>query len=404
MTIDMNINRLPIKNLARRTGRTTALLILVILLAVSMMGGSLIVSSLQSGLDNLQTRLGADVIVVPDEAKSKKDLESILLDGVPGYFYMDKAYLEKVAAREGVAKASPQYYLASAKAGCCSMPVQVIGFDPETDFTVSPWISQRYKGELEKGEIVAGYGINKGVGDTLAFFGVDCTIVAKLDRTGTALDNAVYGTFDTIREMIEGSKKNSFKYFSQQNPDDIISSILIDVEEDYDIDQVVGDINVHVRGVEATATKSMLSGVSDSLAGISRIIRLLIAVVWILMLIILFVVFSAMIGERKKEFAILRVAGMSRKMLAKVILTESGILSLAGGLIGCVFAAVMMIPVNTIMKEELALPFLMPGAGKILIFALITLVLTVLVGAVASSYAAVKLSKVDTGLILKEGN
>ena len=56
------------------------------------------------------------------------------------------------------------------------------------------------------------------------------------------------------------------------------------------------------------------------------------------------------------------------------------------------------------MKEELALPFLMPGAGKIVIFGLITLALTVLVGAIASSYAAVKLSKVDTGLILKEGN
>jgi hypothetical protein len=46
----------------------------------------------------------------------------------------------------------------------------------------------------------------------------------------------------------------------------------------------------------------------------------------------------------------------------------------------------------------------MPGAGKIVIFGSITLALTVLVGAIASSYAAVKLSKVDTGLILKEGN
>ncbi|MBR2576068.1 MAG: ABC transporter permease, partial [Firmicutes bacterium] len=87
----MNINRLPVKNLLRKSGRTTALLILVILLSVSMMGGTLTVTSLQSGLASLETRLGADIIVVPDEAKSKKDLESILLDGVPGYFYMDRA-------------------------------------------------------------------------------------------------------------------------------------------------------------------------------------------------------------------------------------------------------------------------------------------------------------------------
>ena len=56
------------------------------------------------------------------------------------------------------------------------------------------------------------------------------------------------------------------------------------------------------------------------------------------------------------------------------------------------------------LKNELGLPFLMPGAGKILVIAGLTILLTVLVGAAASSYAAVKLSKVDTGLILKEGN
>ena len=400
----MNINRLPVKNLLRKSGRTTALLILVILLSVSMMGGTLTVTSLQSGLASLETRLGADIIVVPDEAKSKKDLESILLDGVPGYFYMDRALLDKVAAREGVGKISAQYYLASAKAGCCSMPVQIIGFDPQTDFTVTPWIAQSYKGEVGPREVVAGCNINRAVGDTLTFFGVDCTIVARLDSTGTELDNAVYGTFDTIQEMIEGSKTNGFAYFSQQNPGNIISSILIDVEEGYSIEQVVGDINVHVRGVEATATRSMITGVSDSLAGIARIIRLLILVVWLLMLVVLFVAFTAMIGERKKEFAILRVTGMSRGMLSRVILAESALVSLAGGVIGCLFTAALMIPFHTILKNELGLPFLMPGAGKILLIAALTILLTVVVGAAASSYAAVKLSKVDTGLILKEGN
>ena len=297
----MNMNTLPLKNLRRRMGRTTALVIVVILLSVSMLGGGLIVDSLQRGLASLETRLGADIIVVPDEAKSKKDLEAILLDGVPGYFYMDRAYYDKVVSREGLGRVSAQYYLASTKSGCCSMPVQIIGFDPETDFTVTPWIEQSGGKELGLYDVVAGYNINKTVGGKLKFFDVECRVVSKLDRTGTELDNAVYANFDTIRALIEASKTNSFKFFSEQNPADIVSSILIDVEEGYSIDDVVADINIHVKGVEAVATKSMLSGVSDSLKGVSRVIKVLIAVIWILVLLILLVVFSSMIHQRKKE-------------------------------------------------------------------------------------------------------
>lgn len=400
----MNINSLPIKNLQHKAGRSTALMVVVLLLSISMLGGSLIVDSLQSGLNSLETRLGADIIVVPDEAKSKKDLESILLDGVPGYFYMDREYVDKIAQREGVKQVSAQYYLASAKAGCCTMPVQIIGFDPETDFTVTPWIAKSYGKELGLYDVVVGYNINKSVGSSITFFGTSCNIVAKLDRTGTELDNAVYADFDTTKALIEASKENSFSYFSNHNPDDIVSSVLIDVEDGYSIDEVVGDINIHIKGVEATATKSMLSGVSDSLSGISSIIKLLVGAVWLLVLIIMLVVFSSMINERKKEFAVLRVAGMSRAMLARVILLESALVSLIGGVTGCAFSLIMIYPFSTVIENELGMPFLTPSFEKAAVLTIVTLLLTVVVGALASSYAAIKLSKVDTGLILKEGN
>lgn len=400
----MNIHSLPVKNLKRKSARTSALMVLVMLLSLSMLGGSLVVSSLQSGLDSLETRLGADIIVVPDEAKSKKDLEAILLDGVPGYFYMNKAYYDKVAAREGIAKISAQYYLASTKSGCCTVPVQIIGFDPETDFTVTPWIQQSGGKALGLYDIVAGYNINQPIGGKIKFFDVNCTVVSKLDKTGTELDNAVYANFDTIKELIEASKTNSFPFFSQQNPDDIVSSILIKVEDGYEIEDVVNDINLHVRKVEATATKSMLSGVSDSLQGVSDIIKLLIGVIWGLLLVILIVVFSSTVNERKKEFAILRVAGMSRGMLAKTVLTESALVSLLGGVIGEILALVMVYPFSTMIENALGLPFLTPQLPQMLLMAVITLALTLVVGSAASAYEAVQLSKVDTGLILREGN
>ena len=61
----MTLRRLPLRNILRHPGRTAALVILVSFLALSLFAGSVIVLSLNNGLENLERRLGADLIVVP---------------------------------------------------------------------------------------------------------------------------------------------------------------------------------------------------------------------------------------------------------------------------------------------------------------------------------------------------
>ena len=82
---------LAIKNLRRKPARTVALVLLAAFLSMSIFGGSMIVLSLRNGLRSYEARLGADIVVVPYEAQTKGTLESILLQGIPGYFYMCSA-------------------------------------------------------------------------------------------------------------------------------------------------------------------------------------------------------------------------------------------------------------------------------------------------------------------------
>ena len=70
--------------------------------------------------------------------------------------------------------------------------MQIIGFDPETDFSVQPWIRRSYGGELKKYDIVVGNDLNAFVGDTFKFYGTDCHVAAKLDKTGTSFDTTVF--------------------------------------------------------------------------------------------------------------------------------------------------------------------------------------------------------------------
>jgi putative ABC transport system permease protein len=98
---------LSLKNLIHSPGRTTALTLLTMFLAFSLLGGSLLVYGLKSGLGNLESKLGADIMVVPYEATTKSTFSDMLLQGNPGYFYMDDNIMDKLNTFDGVGEIYP---------------------------------------------------------------------------------------------------------------------------------------------------------------------------------------------------------------------------------------------------------------------------------------------------------
>ena len=391
------------KNIIKRPARSIALMILAAVLSLSLLGGTLIVQALNNGFGSLEDRLGADIMVVPYEATTKQELENIVLQGNTGYFYMNGEYLDELTLLEGVGRISPQYYLASVKAGCCSMPVQIIGFDPETDFAITPWIKKSGSGEVGYLDAVVGNDLNAFVGDEMSFFGVKVNVVAKMDKTGTSYDTQVFTTRQTIQTLIEASLNKQLNEYASINSGNVISCILIDVDDTHNVDEVVNDINIHYKKLRAIRTTNMISGISDSLAAVSDIARIIIAAVWIVALGIMILTFFMMTGERKKEFAVLRVLGASRGKLAKTVLTEGVVLSFAGGIFGVILGLIIIIPFSGYIETKMALPFLLPGTHVIIFAAALAVLLSALAGALTAGFAAARIGMIDTGMILRKG-
>ena len=400
----MNFRSLPLRNLARKPGRTGALILLTAFLALSIFGGSAVVLSLRSGLKSLEARLGADVIVVPANAKSKVNLENMYLQGTAGYFYMDASVLEKIRGIEGVEKAAPQIFLASLRADCCSMPVQVIGIDQEADFTVQPWIEKSYGRALGERDVLVGSKVNSDVGGSLRIYNVNCPVVGRLESTGTGLDTAVYASMDTIRLLLDAAREMGRNLQIEGKAESVVSAVYVKVRDDWDVEKVANEINIHIRKVEAVRTRNMITSVSDSLSGVSSTVAALLAVVWVLAFVILFIAFTMLIHERKREFAVLRALGASRRRLGRMILAESALVSLGGGALGILLAAAVVFPFASLIETRLGLPFLTPGIGRALTLAAATLLITLLAGPAASAHAARRLSRVDPGSVLREGN
>jgi putative ABC transport system permease protein len=76
----------------------------------------------------------------------------------------------------------------------------------------------------------------------------------------------------------------------------------------------------------------------------------LIAAIWALALVILLIAFAMIAGERKREFAVLRLLGTSRSMLGGLILKESALCSLAGGVLGAALASLIVFPFTTLIE------------------------------------------------------
>ena len=397
------MKRLAVKNLLGRPGRTAALFFLVLLLSLTLCGGGLVLSSLRTGLGSLENRLGADVIVMPAKAALKTDLDTLFLQGTIGPYYMSMSTVDKIAKTEGIDRLSTQIFLSSMRASCCSIPIQVIGFDPESDFTVSSWLKESRQESLDDGRLLVGSRVNANPGESIKLYNISCPVAGQLQPTGTGLDTAVYCTLPTIRTLMTAAEDLGGYSSISGDPSETVSAVYIKVKEGVDPKDVADSINVHVRKVKAVQTRSVITTVADSLSGLEGILTLLIIAAAVLVWLVLFAAFTLMTGERKKEFATLRLCGLSRGRLAGLVFREAAIVSLLGSAAGAGLSFLLVHAFSGALGKALGLPFLLPSAGTAAVLALAALFGCLLAGPLAAAVSARKLSRADTGLILREG-
>ena len=164
MAQSLSVRTLAIKNLQRSPFRTFSMASLVALCSAVLFGSFLLASSLRNGISGMKERIGADLMIVPNGYE--QTLESVLLSGEPNYFYMDKGIETIVRGIDGVKEVTSQFYLTSLSESCCDFPVQIIGFDPESDFLIKPWI-QKYNADGDN--LFAGSNVNVEK-NTVSFF------------------------------------------------------------------------------------------------------------------------------------------------------------------------------------------------------------------------------------------
>ena len=202
---------------------------------------------------------------------------------------------------------------------------------------------------------------------------------------------------------MENAKALGYHSFDDVDPEHAVSAIMIRVADGCTPEQVAGDVNIHVKHVQAAESASMFSGISSGLSNVAGIIRILIVMIWLLAIAVLAISFVMISHERAREFAVLRVIGASQKMLSGLLLVEAACISAAGAACGVTIAALAVIPFGTLISAKLQLPYLVPAPGTLVLFAAGSLLISVLAGSLTAAASAWRVSRQDAAFILREG-
>ena len=389
MEESLSLRVLAVRNICRKPFRSFALASLVAVSAAVLFAGFLLSESLRAGIAGMQDRIGADLMIVPEGCT--QSFEGVLLSGEPSYFYMDKSVEDTVRQLEGVREVTGQFYLTSLSESCCDFPVQIIGFDPDSDFLIRPWVRQY---ATDGRPFFAGSNVNVKDG-SVSFFSKKHSVGAKLSKSGTGMDNSVFTDLSGVREIFDDAKEKGFCFLSDGDMATKTSTVYVRLKDGVKADTAALRIRQAVSGVQVIQQGKFLRTFADKMNSIVFILWLLAALFLMLTVIALALTFSLTMFERKREFSILRVLGASRPQLASVILGEASLLGAAGAACGVFLSALALLPFSVLIAQKLDMPFCLPPVWQMILFAASVLLILTAACVLSALRTAIRISRLE---------
>lgn len=396
-----------LRNLRRRPFSSLAVFFSVAVLAAALFFITAVVISVQAGLVKGTGRLGADIMVVSHEAEPQTGVT--LIAGNPTSFYLDMDVEEMTSKVIGVRKVSGQVYLKTLRLGCCTVgDVLVVGIDPKTDFTITPWLEERLKTPLKEDEVVIGGELialiiearasPEEVEDSLInLFGKPFRIVGILEPTGMKfMDNSVFLTAGALKELPRAQADGRDDHTQvPELPLDKTSSIMVQVEPGAEPEVVAGRIEYENPDVRAIVSEQVSRSVRGRLFVVYESVIYVGVILWVMAAVMTGLVFSVSVNERRTEIGLLRAMGARKRDVFSIIITEAAMICFAGGLAGIWFGGLFFYLRSEHAVSTMGLPFYGLSGGELLMLAGGCLLISFVTGICSALIPALSAMRMD---------
>ncbi len=393
---------LALQNLGRRKARSLLLIAAVAIGSGVVFTGATLMRSIDDSMTVGFTRLGADMMVVPEGALT--NITAAFLTVEPTDLVLEADVLAK-ARLASVARAAPQKIARVEHSGIGSHHelVDLIGIDPMHDFTIQPWLREKLGREFRPGDVILGAGRDAPLGSQLLIFGKPHVVYGKLGRTGVGThERGIFMSFETL-ESLAGSMPQRPAVLAPGK----VTGFLVELAPGATTLQARFAILSAVKGVKVVTGESSLSGIRQGLAALLKGILALMVLMFASMAVMVSVLFSAIVTERRTELGMLKAIGARRLQIVGMMVVEAVIATGVGGLLGVTLGVLVMRLYERSLVyylDNIGVPFVWLDLPRTVAFAAAAIGLAAAIGALGALYPACRASRRDAyDLVRGEG-
>ncbi len=322
--------------------------------------------AMRTGIATSLSRMGADLVVVPSE--TLVNITSSLLTVQPTDLTLDSGIGKSLAAIPGIARVASQRIVRSVIGG---QAVNLIAFDPSTDFSILPWLGERQSGPAVVDNVLIGSRVPAHVGDVLQICGKSFVAYGRLELTGVGpLDESYFLSFDALNAItalnhVPGTQQSGVRVPDQVNggrdaaltgadsglnadackanlPRNRASAFLLQLSSGTKVEDVKFSI-AKFPGVRIVEGNTVLTNSRQAIGPLFLGVVIFAVFQVVALMIVVSLLFSAIVQERYREVGLLRAMGARPQQIMTIILAEAAIVTGLGGVTGLVFGTALLL-------------------------------------------------------------
>lgn len=397
---------LALQNLQRQQTRTLLLMAAIAICSAFTFAGVVamrsVVASMQVGL----SRVGADLMVVNHAALT--NITDALLTVEP----TDSTLASDAVARadiRSIGRLTAQRIVRTDRSGIggAGELVDLIGFDPATDFTVLPWLAERLAGQMQPGDIIIGAARTLPLGSQAVIFGKPFRVYGKLARTGSGTQER--GIFLPAASLIGLSPAIAERLGAEPTAlaPGRVTGFLIQMAPDATELQIRFALLSKIPDIKVVVGGSLMTGIRQGLVALLGGLVVLLVALSASTAVMVAVLFTAIMTERQRELGLLKAIGARRGQLVVMAIAEAAIATAGGGAIGVVLGLLLLRLFERALVHhlgEMGIPFVWLDGTDTAIIAASCVVGAALVGVLGAAVPAWRMGRRDIhDLLWKEG-
>jgi len=405
MSRKMHVITLIIAGLKNRPGRNLATIFCFAFIAANIFSAQYFMAGAAGNAEKGISRMGADSIVVPAQYEvfiKGNQMGPATANGIirvePSNFRVSNDIMDKIRKVPGISDMSPQLFVVTQAIPELSLsPVNIYGIDPETDFTIRPWLHRPLEKTLGPNEVIVGSDI---AGEPSSQISVSCqlyTIAGKLDPTQSPVDHSIFLRMDDAYALAaaEASLSPSFSPIGKG----VVSAVLVKAGPEADPDMISARIQQPFPSsyIRVIGRNFALEPVSQEVSGLPNLLNMISGVVVLASLPLIALIAAMVAHERQREIGLLRAMGAKRKTIFSLVMAESLVLAAIGGIAGigaCLFTF-SLLNTQALLNGALQITFVTPQLARISQMASLALLVVIAIGSISSLWPAYQSSRMS---------